>query len=44
MRIVESPQDFQLSLDLLEDIELPDFAFVEHLDCHFMTSLLVESH
>lgn len=44
MRVVESSQDLELSLDLLEDAELPDFLLVQDLDGNFVSRLLVKGH
>ena len=44
VRIVESSQDFKLSLYLFKNTKLTDLLLVENLDCYLMTSLLMIRH
>ena len=44
MRVIESSQDFEFSLDLLEYSKLSDLLFVQDLYGDFVTGLLVKGH
>ena len=44
VRIVESPQNFQLSLYFLKDTKLANFLLVKDLDSHLVTGLFMERH
>ena len=44
VRMVEEPQDFDLTLDLVEHSLLLNLLLVHDLDCYLVTTDLVESH
>ena len=44
VRVVETPQHFNLALHLLEDALQLDLAFVEDFDRHFVVCDLIDGH
>ena len=44
MRIVKSPEDFELSLHFFKHSILSDFFLIEDFNSHLMASLIVEGH
>lgn len=44
VRVIETPQNFQLSLNLFEDSILSDFLLVENFDRDLVPGLLVKGH